>query len=99
MASTAKKKSTALSMLVQMVPKAQALSRDIAEIQKYFVDNGFLIGGTDLVVDSDCAGDGIDHLTAATVNSGITALASMTLSTNNATTLRKLAATPALPQV
>jgi hypothetical protein len=90
------KKSDAVSYLVQMAPKAEALSRDVIELLSYFTDNGFLTGGANAIVDADLVGEN-QHLTAAQVNAGVAAINSLKLSTANATILRQIARTPVLP--
>ncbi len=94
--SLATKKVEALRAFVALSLKAEAMARDIKELQTYFTDNGFLTGGGNAIVDADCVGD-YAHLTASLVNSGITAIATVALSTGNATILRQIASSPTLP--
>lgn len=96
MANLTAKKSDAISALVAFSIKAEGLARDIAELQSFFTDNGFLTGGGNAIVDGDCVGANA-HLTATLVNSGVTAIATMALSTPNKTVLRQIAATSVLP--
>src|SRR5262245_12416674 len=93
MADLSKKKSDALSKLVALIPQAMDLCARVAEFNAYVTDSGFLSGGAAPIADGDCIGENA-HLTASDFNSAMTALASVNLSTQNKTTLRKASRTP-----
>lgn len=93
MADLSKKKSDALSALVAVSPRAMLLASQVAEFVAYVTDNGFLSGGASPIVDADCQGENA-HLDAATFNAAVTAIATLALSTQNRTTLRKASRTP-----
>lgn len=88
MADLAKKKSDAISTVVALAPKAMKMAADLAEAVAFLTDNGFLTGGGNAIVDNDFTGENA-HLTATEFNSAVTALGSMSLSTQNKTHLRK----------
>ncbi len=93
MATLTQKKSDAISKLVSLAPTAMTLAANIKELQSYFTDNGFLTGGGNAIVDGDCTGENA-HMDAASVNASVTAIATLALSTGNATTLRKASKNP-----
>jgi len=88
-----RKKTDALAKLVEMDPQAMALALRIQEFVAYVTDCGFLTGGANAITDADCVGENA-HLDAALFNNAVSALGSMTLSTNNKTTLRKASRSP-----
>lgn len=87
-----KKKSDVLSQIVAFAPKAEALARNIAELNSNFVDNGFATAGTNAIVDADCIGEN-SHMTAALANSAIAALLNINLTPAQKATLRQVSRT------
>lgn len=88
MASYVQKKKDYLNALVAMAAEASTFARRAQELISYGTDNGFLTGGANAIVDGDCV-DSAAHLTASLVNSGTTAIGTMTLSNPNRVILRQ----------
>lgn len=87
------KKSDAMTKLVQMIPLAMDVAQQVKELDAYFADNGFKTGGNNAIVDGDCIGENA-HLSATIMNDALAGIASLVLSTTNATKMRLASRTP-----
>lgn len=73
--------------------RGEAIAREILELQAYFTDNTFATAGAQAITDAD-AQAAFPWLTAALVNSGMTALNTLLLSPANRTILRQVCNVP-----
>lgn len=92
------KKQNSLNSLIRFCNTMLPMALAVAEFQSQMTDDGFLTGGANAITDADCtATPGAQHLTAALVNSAVAALATMTLSNVNKTTVRQASGTVLTP--
>ena len=68
--------------------------QDVQEMVNYWQDNGFASGGANPIVQADLDGTALSHLTPALMAAFITAIATMSLSAGQRTTMRQVASQP-----
>lgn len=84
------KKQAALNALLNFSQNSLPVALQLAEFVSEMTDSGFLTGGANPITDADCQSRPVTaHLTAALVNTAVTALGTITLSTANKTILRQ----------
>jgi len=84
------KKANALQQLVAFSGKGLTMAEAVQEFVAQLTDGGFLTGGANPITDADCLlSPTTSHLTAALVNSLVTAINNLSLTAAQKTTVRQ----------